>query len=43
MTLRELTLKFNLHNLAPPHNQETCEVCKEYQSALKNPSTYDPR
>ena len=37
MTIQELKQQYDLHNIAAPHEKETCEICKRMRKATENP------
>ncbi len=37
MTLQELKRLYEQHNVAPPHNSETCEMCIRWKRGEENP------
>lgn len=37
MTLQELQKQYDMHNVAEPHKEENCEICKRYKARFDNP------
>ena len=37
MTIQELKQQYELHNIAAPHEKETCEISKRMKQATENP------
>lgn len=37
MKRQEFIQQYELHNVAPPHDRETCEICQKYEHMDDNP------